>query len=324
VKSPQTLGHSLSKKKGYDNTQQACERESTGRLLSMTRFFWQSLKSALVFQKKRDHQDAVRSQPGSSHVTLVISPKKLALVLILLVLGLIAAHVGTRYLLFFQGHEYQLGFERQLNLDKENNIPTWYSSSALLVSAILLTVTGLTNKQRGNPYTYHWLGLAAIFLFLSLDESASLHEMTHGLLRPQLGGVEYLGGFLYFSWVVFGAIFVLIVGAIYLPFVVALPVQTRRLFLIAGTLYVGGELGIEILGARQAYSYGYKTFSYAMLVACEEGFAMLGNVVFIYGLLTHLGSSMCSLRILVKNGAPKLVAAVGGELSSPEPGQKRD
>lgn len=275
------------------------ENTSTKPVQSITRLSWRSLKSVLVLQNNRGQLNEASSQPLPSHATLVISPKKVALVLILVVLGLIAANAGTRYLLFVKGHEYQLGFERQFNLDKENNIPTWYSSSALLISAILLTVTGLTNKQRGNPYTYHWLGLAAIFLYLSLDEAASLHEMTHRLLHPQLSSVGYLDGFLYFSWVVFGAIFVLIVGSIYLPFVVALPVQTRRLFLIAGTLYVGGELGIDILGARHAYFYGYENFTYAMLVACEEALAMLGNVVFIYGLLTHLGSSISSLEILV-------------------------
>jgi len=267
----------------------------------MTRLFWQSLKAALVYQNNPGQQNVVSTQHAPCCVTLVISPKKVAVILILVVLGLIAAHAGTRYLRFFQGHEYQLGFERQFNLDKENNIPTWYSSSALLLSALLLTVTGFANKQRGNPYTYHWLGLAAIFLFLSLDEAASLHEMTHNLLHPRLGGVGYFHGFLYFSWVVFGAIFVLIVGGIYLPFVAALPVQTRRLFLIAGILYVGGELGIDMLGGRHAYFYGYNNFTYAMFVACEEALAMLGNVVFIYGLLTHLGSLKSSLGILIED-----------------------
>ena len=287
----------------------------------MKRLFWRSLESALIFQKNRGQENDASSLSASSHVTLVISPKKVALVLILVVLGLTAAHVGSRYLRFFQGHAHQLGFERQLNLDQENNIPTWYSSSALLLSAILLTVIGLANKQRGNPYSYHWLGLAAIFLFLSLDEAASLHEMTDDLLAPMLSAVGYVHGFLYFSWIVFGAIFVLIVGSVYLPFVAALPRQTRRLFLLAGTLYVGGELGIEILGSRYDYFYGHKNFTYAMFVACEEGLAMLGNVVFIYGLLSHM-ASVCSLRFLVKNGAPKYAAAVRVDLESPEPDQK--
>lgn len=281
------------------------ESESTKPVQSMTRLFWRSVKSALVLQKNRGQQYEARSRDASSHVTLIVCPKKLALVLILVVVGLIAAHVGTRYLRFFQGHEYQFGFERQLNLDQENNIPTWYSSSALLLSAILLTVIGLVNKQMGKAYAYHWFGLAAIFLFLSLDEAASLHEMTTYLLDPMLKAFGYFHGFLYFPWIVFGTMFVLIVGGLYLPFVAALPRQTRGLFLLAGTLYVGGELGIEILGSRYDYFYGHKNFTYAMFVACEEGFAMLGNVVFIYGLLTHLGSCMGSLQFLIKDGAPK-------------------
>lgn len=291
------MWRSSSKEKGHQNIQQACERESIGTLQRITGFFWRSLLSVLVFRKNRDPKNDAGSQHAASHVTFVISPRKVALVLILVVLGLLAAHAGTRYLWFFQGHEYQLGFVRQLDLDEENNIPTWYSSSALLLSAILLTVTGFVNRQRGNPYTYHWLGLAVIFLYLSLDEAASLHEMTHDLLNPRLAAVGYFHGWLHWSWVVFGAIFVLIVGAVYLPFVVALPIQTRRLFLIAGTLYVGGELGMDMLGGRYDYFYGDKTFTYGMLVVGEEGLAMLGNVVFIYGLLTHLGSSSSSLIV---------------------------
>jgi hypothetical protein len=59
-----------------------------------------------------------------------------------------------------------------------------------------------------------------------------------------------------------------------------------------------------MLEARYEYFYGMQNFTFAMFVACEEGFEMLGNVVFIYGLLSHLGSSMSSLRILVNDQAP--------------------
>jgi hypothetical protein len=76
-----------------------------------------------------------------------------------------------------------------------------------------------------------------------------------------------------------------------------------------------------MLEARYEYFYGMQNFTFAMFVACEEGFEMLGNVVFIYGLLSHLGSSMSSLRILVNDQAPKCAAAVGLDLDSPEPGQ---
>ena len=248
--------------------------------------------------------------------TLLISPRKVALVLTLVVLSLILAHVCVQYLKFFHGHDTQLGFERQLNLDNENNIPTWYSSSTLLFSAILLAVIGLANKRRSNPYAFQWLGLAAIFLYMSLDEAASLHEMMD---LPMLEAIGYFHGLLFFTWVVFGAIFVLVVALAYLRFLAALPIQTRSLFLIAGGLYVGGALGIEILGARHAYLYGFgNNFAYAMYVACEEGLEMLGNVVFLYALLSHLDSTMSGVHILVGDETSEHTLHIDVESNSPK------
>lgn len=239
---------------------------------------------------------------ASPSFTLVIFPRKVALLLTLVVLSLVLAHVGVEYLKFFHGHVRLLGFQRQLNLDSENNIPTWYSSSTLLLSALLLAVIGLANKRKNDPFAFQWLGLAAIFLYLSLDEAASLHEMTRHLSKPMLEAVGYFHGFLYATWVVFGALFVLIVALAYLRFLAALPAQTRSLFLIAGTLFVGGAIGIESLSGRHAYFYGFENFGYTMYVACEEGLEMLGSVVFLYALLTHLGSSIGGVKILVGDG----------------------
>ena len=274
-----------------------------------------------IFQSNPGLKKDTASPHASPHLTLVISPKKLALVLTLVVLSLILAHVAVQYMKFFQGHDVQLGFLHQLNLDEENNLPTWYSSSALLLSAILLAVIGLANKREGNPYTLEWLGLAAIFLYLSLDEAASLHETmdarTVALLGPMLEAAGYFHGFLYDSWVIIGAMFVLIVALAYLRFLTALPVKTRSLFLIAGTLYVGGALGIETLGSRYLYLYG-QNFSYIMFVAVEEGLEMLGIVVFLYALISHLGSSRSGLQILVEDGTPEHTSHIAVENSSPK------
>jgi hypothetical protein len=256
------------------------ESDMTGFLESMTTSSLRCLKSLLVFQKNRGQENDAASLHPLSYVTLVISPRKVALVLTLVVLSLILAHVGVQYLKFFHGHDVQLGFLHKLSVNEENNLPTWYSSSALLLSAMLLAVIGLANKREDNLYTLHWLGLAAIFLYLSLDEAASLHEYSASSLMPMLETIGYFHGFLYFSWVIFGAIFVLIVALAFLRFLAALPVQTRSLFLIAGTLYVGGALGIEMLEARHLYIYGHKDFSYMMFAAGEEGLEILGVVVF--------------------------------------------
>ena len=64
------------------------------------------------------------------------------------------------------------------NLDAEGNVPTWHSSAKLLaIAAMAVLAYGFERRERP-PAKYHrlWLGVAALFTALSLDETASLHE----------------------------------------------------------------------------------------------------------------------------------------------------
>jgi hypothetical protein len=58
------------------------------------------------------------------------------------------------------------------------------------------------------------------------------------------------GGAIAFFWVVPGTAFVFIVLLAYLRFLAHLPQTTRRLFLLAGALFVLGSLGLEMLTAQ--------------------------------------------------------------------------
>jgi hypothetical protein len=60
-----------------------------------------------------------------------------------------------------------------------------------------------------------------------------------------------------------------------------------------------------MLGGRHEYLYGKENFSYLMFVAVEEGLEMLGIVVFLYALVSHLGSSRSGLQILVEDAPPE-------------------
>lgn len=105
----------------------------TGLVQRMTTLSLEFLKSLGDFQKNRGQGNDAPSLHPLSYLSLTISPRKLALALTMVVLSLVVAHVCVQYIKFFLGHDAQLGFERQFNLVKENNIPTWYSSSALLL-----------------------------------------------------------------------------------------------------------------------------------------------------------------------------------------------
>lgn len=61
-------------------------------------------------------------------------------------------------------------------LSDEANIPTWWSSAQLLVIGLLLAVLAWRLVQRREPGAWvMWLP-ALLFIFLSMDEVASIHE----------------------------------------------------------------------------------------------------------------------------------------------------
>jgi len=228
-------------------------------------------------------------------MTLVISPKKLSQILTLVVLCLTLASIAGQYSTYFLGHARLKGLVRLFDLDDENNIPTWYSSSALLLCSILLATIAFAKKRDGARYVFHWTVLSIIFLFLSLDEAASVHESINEPLRAALDA----GPVLYHTWVILGAAVVLAIVVVYWRFLSDLPSPTRRLFLTAGIMYVGGALGVELLGGWYSALYGKKNIMYVMIATVEEFFEMQGIVVFIYALMSYMSLNIKEVRVRI-------------------------
>jgi hypothetical protein len=129
-----------------------------------------------------------------------------------------------------------------------------------------------------------WLGLALLFVFLSLDEVAGIHEYPIEPLRQAFDA----SGYLYYPWVVPAAILVAMLGFSYARFLVRLPRPTRWGFLLAGGLYIAGALGVEMLSGAQASAHGEENLVYALIVTLEEACEMTGVAVFIGVLLAYL------------------------------------
>lgn len=125
-----------------------------------------------------------------------------------------------------------------------------------------------------------------VVAYLSLDEATTIHEQAEGLSDV----LEDLGGVLFFGWVLVGGLFVLVVGAAYLPLLRALPKRTRALFLAAGALYVGDALGLELVAGlvadRMADGY-WSSWQRVVLTHVEELAEMVGVVIFIHALLDY-------------------------------------
>jgi len=98
-------------------------------------------------------------------------------------------------------------------------------------------------------------------------------------------------GIFYFAWVIPGIALVLVLGLFFLRFLLSLPATTRRRFLIAATLYLGGALGVELIGGQYAELHGFESFTYSMIATVEESLEMAGLILFIRALLKYCAES---------------------------------
>ncbi len=255
-------------------------------------------------------------------VTLTIVPKHVVRVLTIAITALLMCYGVTQFVKFWTGHDHMFGVLHLFDLDAENNVPTWYSSGALLLCALTLLVIGLGKRDLKDRYAAHWLALAGMLGWISMDEAASVHEMSIPLLRPLFQSSGYGGGYLWFTWVVIGAALVLVVGLSYARFLAHLPAVTRRLFVLAATLYVGGAIGVEMLGAKYAFLFGQRGYPYALLTMTEETLEMVGVVVLLYSLLTYLGMSSSGVQISIRTEEPRRLKSLTGGVSKPSQSQR--
>lgn len=220
-------------------------------------------------------------------MTITYQPKKVAIFLGTIIVFLILANIAgmvSKY--YFGSHRVAL-----FDLDKEGNIPTLYSAVTLLVSAGLFAVIAIAKKRQGKREYLYWAGLAIIFLFLSVDDGAAIHE---NIIRPLRNALNTSGA-LYFAWVIPYGIFVVTLGLIYFRFLFSLPMRIRYLIIFAGILFVGGALGFELIGGYWTEIYGQENVAYTLITTCEQSLQMAGILVLIYALMSYISSELNDL-----------------------------
>lgn len=216
-----------------------------------------------------------------------IYPKSILIKLLYVILFLLLANITGIVSKFYFNHGRLYGLVPLFDFNTEANIPTFYSSLALLSCSILLTFISLKHKRHGSSYI-PWVGLSIIFLFLSIDEIAAIHESMNDSLQQILNA----SGLLYFAWIIPYGIALLLILGIYLKFLTNLPRKFLYLFMISGAIFVSGAIGIESVCGWYCESlgggHGLDTLLYAVLYTCEEFLEMLGIVFFIYTLLLYI------------------------------------
>jgi hypothetical protein len=106
-------------------------------------------------------------------------------------------------------------------------------------------------------------------------------------------------GLLYYSWVIPAIVFAVVTFLCYLRFLAHLPKRMKRLLFAAGSIFVMGAIGMEMLSSRLQSPYGWRNWEtipdsikiiIGLQTAVEELFEMIGVVIFVYALLSYVSS----------------------------------
>lgn len=253
------------------------------RLLPLVIFGWSLfiLTSLLVylisFRLPKSQQD---------NKIVYINPKKIFIALICVTVLLIMVSVYLNYLNLLNIAVFRVT-RRIFDLGSERNIPTLFSSVTLLVSSMLLGYIAYLTKLIGGRYSVFWAILSFGFLYLSVDESAYIHEN----LSEDVAG-----------WIFVVAPFVILFLLGYLRFFLHLPYSTKLYFLIAGFLYIGGAFFLEYIGSwRISIADENRIATAFIFTTVEETFEMFGINLFVYSLLLYLRDNFPDYHLSFQN-----------------------
>lgn len=211
----------------------------------------------------------------------------MVLTLFLITLLLCVAHwiyVRMRGEFGFDPPAWLEAYRLLVHLSEEGNLPTSYSTMLWLLSATLAWIAAAT-ETRGSGRGWRWILLSVLFLYLGLDEGAQLHDRAGAITDAWFSG--FREGY---SWVVPGAMLVLLALIAFGRFILELPPMSRLAFFIGGATFVCGALGMELL---EIYTLDDPTRLPAWLnddrrTLLEEGFEMTGLVINVLALLLYL------------------------------------
>lgn len=224
-----------------------------------------------------------------------LDPRRTLRACIAISLVLFALHTVTRWLY----DRYGTGGIDILNLGKDSAIPTWFAALLLGSTGLIFALVWRDVEREGNRReALRWAGLAAIFIAMSVDEVAAIHEWAGEQIS-----LDQRGGFLTYDWIVLGAPLVVIVGLAYLRFVLGFEPRARMLFFVGAAFFVGGGLVIEAFNSALTGSGRQDTFRYGFQTGVEELFEFVGASMFLAAAMTIAAGRAVVLHVGFSTGA---------------------
>lgn len=230
-------------------------------------------------------------------VYITVPARRLVLTLscCIAVLALLHVLVMSAHYLYFTFDRFRY-FATVVNLNQESNPATWLASLMLLIGGVLQGIIAADAWAQPRPFARQWSILALVFLALSLDETAMLHERTIVPMRQ----VFNLSGPFFYGWVVLAIPLLLAFGLWYFRFFLRLPRGFRWQLILAAAVYLSGALGVEMVEGwydETQGGIGESDLTFSLLVAVEETCEMIGVLVLIHALLGYIRQHIGAIQV---------------------------
>jgi len=201
---------------------------------------------------------------------------------------------------------------RLFHVGRERSLPTWFSVSQLTLFALILILIFLLKRYRSVHSRGNWLWFifAAGALFLSLDESAGIHEKLGSLMKSHVFDDARKGTFLYmlkqfpsYYWPVVYVPIVVPIG-IFLGVYFWHTLGPARSWAIGGmVIFLIGAVVLDYLEGRYGNS-GHHRIAMDMfgmhfrfdIFLLEELMEMIGITMIINAFLHHLSNLILAMQ----------------------------
>lgn len=238
---------------------------------------------------------------------LVLNIKKIVTILSVLTAILVTLSIIGSYFFNYLGYQSSISglYVKLFDLNTEGNFPTLFSTLNLLGASVLLALVFIKRSISDHPDRNYWIFLSAVFLFLAMDEALSIHEKVTNMINlvgseGNISSISERPAIFRYAWVIPYFLVVVVLFLFLFKFLFRLPSSTRKLFIIAGAIFVGGAVGLEFL--QGYYDTLYETISgpnyeTVVLFTIEETMEMVGVIVFIYAIMKYLAENQETVRI---------------------------
>lgn len=165
------------------------------------------------------------------------------------------------------------------DMDLENNMPTFFNCGLFFIGAALFYLAGKGERELPRR---PWMIMAAVFLFLGIDEGSQVHEKFMLVTLRLIGWDQWHMGWLYYAWVIPYGIIVGALGLYMLRFLLRVQAGTRNGLVASGALYVLGAVVFEAYSGKIAEAVHDTDLpgkaAYCTTITIEESFEMLALI----------------------------------------------